>query len=173
MSYFVCSPSRQRWEREGKDRLDIVPIHGSKLGRYQSGRHLQSEASFVQKKYGPEYIDMPFMPLITPSSHFNMRGVKGFFLAVTAMAKSQHCTRSFSTLKDGKNGTQTKKLQNSLRRLTEENGLRKYEAVVVGAGPAGIAVVGNLLEQGKSPIFWVDDLFHGGRLNKFYREVPR
>lgn len=71
------------------------------------------------------------------------------------------------------NGAQTKKLRNNLHRLTEENSLRKYEAVVVGAGPAGIAVVGNLLEQGKSPIFWVDDLFQGGRLNKFYREVPR
>ena len=49
----------------------------------------------------------------------------------------------------------------------------KYEAVVVGSGPAGIAVVGNLLEQKKSPIFWVDDQFSGGRLHKYYREVPR
>jgi thioredoxin reductase len=50
---------------------------------------------------------------------------------------------------------------------------KKYEAVVVGAGPAGIAVVGNLLEERKSPILWVDDFFQGGRLNKFYRQVPR
>lgn len=49
---------------------------------------------------------------------------------------------------------------------------RKYEAVVVGAGAGGIGVVGNLLEQGKAPILWVDDLFDGGRLNKCYREVP-
>ncbi|CAN8104728.1 unnamed protein product [Discula destructiva] len=49
---------------------------------------------------------------------------------------------------------------------------RKYEAVVVGAGAAGIGAVGNLLEQNKSPILWVDDLFDGGRLNKCYREVP-
>ncbi|KAJ4415944.1 hypothetical protein N0V82_007066 [Gnomoniopsis sp. IMI 355080] len=49
---------------------------------------------------------------------------------------------------------------------------RKYEAVVVGAGAAGIGVVGNLLDQKKEPILWVDDLFDGGRLNKFYREVP-
>ncbi len=54
-----------------------------------------------------------------------------------------------------------------------KNKEEKYEAVVVGAGPAGIAVVGNLLEQKKSPILWVDDLFQGGRLNKCYREVPR
>jgi cation diffusion facilitator CzcD-associated flavoprotein CzcO len=48
-----------------------------------------------------------------------------------------------------------------------------YSAVVVGAGPAGVAVVGNLLEQKKSPVLWVDDEFSGGRLNKYYREVPR
>jgi cation diffusion facilitator CzcD-associated flavoprotein CzcO len=50
---------------------------------------------------------------------------------------------------------------------------QKYEAVVVGAGPAGIAVVGNLLEQNRKPILWVDHQFSGGRLNRFYREVPR
>ncbi|KAH8816219.1 pyridine nucleotide-disulfide oxidoreductase-domain-containing protein [Xylogone sp. PMI_703] len=49
---------------------------------------------------------------------------------------------------------------------------REYEAVVVGAGPAGIAAVGNLLEQQKHPILWVDDRFHGGRLDKYYRRVP-
>lgn len=50
---------------------------------------------------------------------------------------------------------------------------KKYGAVVVGAGPAGIAVVGNLLEQKKAPILWVDHKFQGGRLNEYYREVPR
>lgn len=50
---------------------------------------------------------------------------------------------------------------------------RKYEALVVGAGPAGIAVVGNLLAQKKAPILWVDHKFQGGRLNEYYREVPR
>ncbi|KAF4610383.1 hypothetical protein G7Y89_g15736 [Cudoniella acicularis] len=49
---------------------------------------------------------------------------------------------------------------------------KKYKAVVVGAGPGGIAVVGNLLEQKKEPILWIDDQFNGGRLNKYYREVP-
>lgn len=48
----------------------------------------------------------------------------------------------------------------------------KYEAVVVGAGPAGICAVGNLLEQKREPILWVDDVMSGGRLNKYYREVP-
>lgn len=49
---------------------------------------------------------------------------------------------------------------------------RKYETVVVGAGPGGIGAVGNLLEAQKGPILWADELFDGGRLNKHYREVP-
>jgi hypothetical protein len=47
-----------------------------------------------------------------------------------------------------------------------------YEAVVVGAGPAGITCVGNLLERQLAPILWVDDRFDGGRINRLYREVP-
>lgn len=47
-----------------------------------------------------------------------------------------------------------------------------YEAVVVGAGPAGIAAVANLLEHRITPILWVDDAFDGGRINKYYRGVP-
>ncbi|KAI0395725.1 hypothetical protein F5Y17DRAFT_422731 [Xylariaceae sp. FL0594] len=45
-------------------------------------------------------------------------------------------------------------------------------AVVVGAGPAGITVVGNLLEHGQRPLVWVDPSFQGGRINAQYREVP-
>nr|POE90168.1 hypothetical protein CFP56_20635 [Quercus suber] len=47
-----------------------------------------------------------------------------------------------------------------------------YEAVVVGAGPAGVTCVGNLLERKVEPILWVDDSFNGGRVNNYYREVP-
>ncbi|KAH6713786.1 hypothetical protein BKA61DRAFT_643653 [Leptodontidium sp. MPI-SDFR-AT-0119] len=59
-----------------------------------------------------------------------------------------------------------------LRRFSEMKSDIKYEAVVVGAGPAGIAAVGNLLEQKKRPILWVDHELKAGRLNKYYREVP-
>jgi len=45
-------------------------------------------------------------------------------------------------------------------------------AVVVGAGPAGITVVGNLLEHDQRPLVWVDPSFRGGRVNAQYREVP-
>ncbi|KAI1266376.1 hypothetical protein F5Y18DRAFT_383422 [Xylariaceae sp. FL1019] len=51
-------------------------------------------------------------------------------------------------------------------------------AVVVGAGPGGITVVGNLLEYDselqtdKQPLVWVDPHFNGGRVNDRYREVP-
>ncbi|OJJ71568.1 hypothetical protein ASPBRDRAFT_151965 [Aspergillus brasiliensis CBS 101740] len=48
---------------------------------------------------------------------------------------------------------------------------QKCAAVVVGAGPAGLAVVGNLLEkQLGGKIAWVDPLFQGGRINQRYRE---
>lgn len=44
---------------------------------------------------------------------------------------------------------------------------------MVGAGPAGITCVGNLLERKLAPILWVDDnAFSGGRVNRMYREVP-
>ncbi|KAF1819150.1 uncharacterized protein K489DRAFT_390846 [Dissoconium aciculare CBS 342.82] len=48
----------------------------------------------------------------------------------------------------------------------------QFEAVVVGAGPAGVTAVGNLLENRIAPILWVDDAFDGGRVSKYYREVP-
>jgi hypothetical protein len=50
--------------------------------------------------------------------------------------------------------------------------------VVVGAGPGGITVLGNLLEHGaelqtdKRKLVWVDPYFQGGRVNARYREVP-
>ncbi|KAL2069675.1 hypothetical protein VTL71DRAFT_14354 [Oculimacula yallundae] len=59
-----------------------------------------------------------------------------------------------------------------MKRFSQMKSDTKYEAVVVGAGPAGIAVVGNLLEQKRSPILWVDHELKAGRLNKYYREVP-
>ncbi|KAI1494259.1 pyridine nucleotide-disulfide oxidoreductase-domain-containing protein [Biscogniauxia mediterranea] len=49
-------------------------------------------------------------------------------------------------------------------------------AVVVGAGPGGITVVGNLLEQkphlGRNKLVWADPKFEAGRVNASYREVP-
>ena len=50
----------------------------------------------------------------------------------------------------------------------------KCAAVVVGAGPAGLAVVGNLIErQLAGKIAWIDPYFQAGRINRQYREVPR
>ncbi|KAI1501831.1 pyridine nucleotide-disulfide oxidoreductase-domain-containing protein [Biscogniauxia marginata] len=49
-------------------------------------------------------------------------------------------------------------------------------AVVVGAGPGGLTIVGNLLEQGpnlgQKQLLWVDPQFKAGRVNARYREVP-
>jgi len=50
---------------------------------------------------------------------------------------------------------------------------RKCAAVVVGAGPAGVAVMGNLLERQIGKIAWIDPSFESGRINRKYREVPR
>lgn len=54
----------------------------------------------------------------------------------------------------------------------EEKEIDEYGAIVVGAGPAGLAVVGRLLDEGVKPIAWVDEKFEGGRLSARYREVP-
>ena len=50
-------------------------------------------------------------------------------------------------------------------------GLRRYDAAVLGAGPAGLAVVGTLLDAGKKSILWADPSFDSGRLS-IYGEVP-
>jgi hypothetical protein len=66
--------------------------------------------------------------------------------------------------------------KNTIRRNTTVAGPYgcpdEYAAVVVGAGPAGVTCVGNLLERKVEPILWVDDGFNGGRVNRKYREVP-
>ncbi|KAL3475354.1 pyridine nucleotide-disulfide oxidoreductase-domain-containing protein [Aspergillus californicus] len=49
---------------------------------------------------------------------------------------------------------------------------QRCAAVVVGAGPAGLAVVGNLLEKQLGKIVWIDPYFQAGRVNRKYREVP-
>lgn len=50
----------------------------------------------------------------------------------------------------------------------------KCSTVVIGAGPAGMATVGSLLErQPTANIAWVDPFFQAGRVNRKYREVPR
>ncbi|KAL2824505.1 pyridine nucleotide-disulfide oxidoreductase-domain-containing protein [Aspergillus cavernicola] len=49
---------------------------------------------------------------------------------------------------------------------------QRCAAVVVGAGPAGLAVVGNLLEKQLGKIIWIDPYFQAGRVNRKYREVP-
>ncbi|KAK4230726.1 hypothetical protein QBC38DRAFT_468665 [Podospora fimiseda] len=61
----------------------------------------------------------------------------------------------------------------SIRRNYHLDRLRRPAAIVVGAGPAGIATVGNLLETIKDgEIVWFDKSFKGGRINSAYREVP-
>ncbi|KAH6854543.1 hypothetical protein B0I37DRAFT_410622 [Chaetomium sp. MPI-CAGE-AT-0009] len=47
------------------------------------------------------------------------------------------------------------------------------DAIVVGGGAAGIAVVGNLLETiPRGKIVWIDRSFDGGSIGQLYREAP-
>ncbi|WWD20516.1 hypothetical protein CI109_104992 [Kwoniella shandongensis] len=48
---------------------------------------------------------------------------------------------------------------------------RHYNAIVVGAGPGGLATIVSLLDGGLTSILWVDRKFGGGRLNELYREI--
>ncbi|KAK8850334.1 hypothetical protein IAR55_004251 [Kwoniella newhampshirensis] len=48
---------------------------------------------------------------------------------------------------------------------------RSYNAIVVGAGPGGLATIVSLLDGGLTSILWVDRTFGGGRLNELYREI--
>jgi cation diffusion facilitator CzcD-associated flavoprotein CzcO len=47
----------------------------------------------------------------------------------------------------------------------------RYSATVIGAGPAGLAVVATLLDAGTDSILWADPNFEAGRLSS-YKEVP-
>ncbi|KAI0877089.1 hypothetical protein GGS24DRAFT_168179 [Hypoxylon argillaceum] len=66
----------------------------------------------------------------------------------------------------------------NMHRFYSAASLPVSSAVVVGAGPGGITVVGNLLEHGAAlqtdqrKLVWVDPHFQGGRVNSRYREVP-
>ncbi|KAI3327819.1 hypothetical protein HD806DRAFT_484026 [Xylariaceae sp. AK1471] len=68
--------------------------------------------------------------------------------------------------------------KNSTYRFYSAASQPSTSAVVVGAGPGGITVVGNLLEHGaelqtdQRKLVWVDPYFQGGRVNARYREVP-
>ncbi|KAI0431351.1 hypothetical protein F5Y09DRAFT_305052 [Xylaria sp. FL1042] len=66
----------------------------------------------------------------------------------------------------------------SIYRYYSATSLPSASAVIVGAGPGGITVLGNLLEHGtelqtdQRKLVWVDPHFQGGRVNSRYREVP-
>ena len=52
--------------------------------------------------------------------------------------------------------------------------LKAYDWAVIGAGPAGITAVAELLANkiDKSAILWLDPEFDVGRLGTYYRNVP-
>lgn len=50
----------------------------------------------------------------------------------------------------------------------------EFKFTVIGAGPAGIATIGVLLQSGVNPrdIIWIDPEFNMGRIGKYYELVP-
>lgn len=52
--------------------------------------------------------------------------------------------------------------------------MKQYSWAVIGAGPAGIATIGNLLDSGVSPdeIVWIDPHFTVGDFGLFWRNIP-
>lgn len=91
----------------------------------------------------------------------------------TKISISRRSSHNNSLTKPRRSPKHVTYLQSKGLKTTTEQVSKRYEAVVVGAGPAGLAVVGNLLEREIKPILWVDGKFEGGRLNEYYREVPR
>lgn len=49
---------------------------------------------------------------------------------------------------------------------------KHFDALIIGAGPAGLTCASNVLDQGASKICIFDPVFNAGRINEKYREVP-
>ena len=48
-----------------------------------------------------------------------------------------------------------------------------HSAAIIGAGPAGLTAVANMLDNGRRNLLWIDTEFQAGRVGRSYREVPR
>ena len=48
-----------------------------------------------------------------------------------------------------------------------------HSAAIIGAGPAGLTAVANMLDNGRRDLLWIDTAFQAGRVGRSYREVPR
>jgi heterodisulfide reductase subunit A-like polyferredoxin len=48
-----------------------------------------------------------------------------------------------------------------------------HSAAIIGAGPAGLTAVANMLDNGRRNVLWIDTAFQAGRVGRSYREVPR
>ncbi|WPH01761.1 Pyridine nucleotide-disulfide oxidoreductase [Acrodontium crateriforme] len=102
------------------------------------------------------------------------RDISRYTIVQTRFSSSSLSSSFFTARLGSLSGAQLPAASNSISRSasTMSGPYAKYAAVVVGAGPAGVTCVGNLLERKVEPILWVDPSFNGGRVNEKYREVP-
>ncbi|KAJ5121700.1 Major facilitator superfamily domain general substrate transporter [Penicillium atrosanguineum] len=49
--------------------------------------------------------------------------------------------------------------------------MTSHQAIVIGAGPGGLATLAALCDAGIRPNLWIDKTFEGGRLNTLFREI--
>ncbi|ORY67168.1 pyridine nucleotide-disulfide oxidoreductase-domain-containing protein [Pseudomassariella vexata] len=57
-------------------------------------------------------------------------------------------------------------------KLSSPQSSKVYDAVIIGAGPAGLTAASSLIDAGLSRICMVDPTFTAGRIHEKYREVP-
>lgn len=74
---------------------------------------------------------------------------------------------------DASRKTALRSLSTTPRNYRQQSSSEPYGAVVAGAGPGGLAVVGNLLQQHlPGQLLWLDPQFHAGLVGTKWTEVP-
>jgi hypothetical protein len=95
-----------------------------------------------------------------------------FFFVLSSIVLHKWCIAIFQSINPSKSSLVMLHV-GMLPKLTSSatGSMDQYKAAVIGAGPAGLAVVATLLDQECIPILWIDPNFEAGRLSN-YLEVP-
>ncbi|KAE8212880.1 hypothetical protein CF327_g3539 [Tilletia walkeri] len=106
--------------------------------------------------------------VLSAASPFALR--RGFSTAAAAIAAPSHL--SFAAPLSRYAPTRRRTFTTQQQRSTSSH--PPAQALVVGAGPAGLAATGILTDLGLASrsLIWADPIFNGGRVQERYREVP-